>query len=88
MSEKIEHNKLDWPDVQPQEVAIEGPYADFVLTGQVPATPERVSGNGVPECPDHKEVQHRDMEAPWCNTCGWNRGKPAVAAEQLGEPRG
>lgn len=31
-----------------------------------------------PDCPNHKEVQHRDGKPPWCNRCGWNRGSEAV----------
>lgn len=33
---------------------------------------------GAPDCPNHKEVQHRDGKPPWCNRCGWNRGRPGV----------
>jgi len=40
-----------------------------------------------PECPEHKEVQHRDRKPPWCNTCGWNRGRPAIGARKVGTPR-
>lgn len=40
-----------------------------------------------PTCPDHREVQHRDRKPPWCDTCGWNRGRPAIAPEQHGTPR-
>lgn len=44
-----------------------------VLTGQVPAYPEP------PECPAHKEVQHRDGNPPWCNSCGWRHGVISLA---------
>lgn len=54
----------------------EDPYAWPVLTGQVPAHPW-------PECPDHREVQHRDRKPPWCNTCGWNRGQ-TIPPRQIG----
>lgn len=52
-----------------------------VLTGQVRAvTPW-------PECRAHKEVQHRDAKPPWCDRCGWNRGRTAVEPAKVGEPR-
>lgn len=53
-----------------------------VLTGQV-----SVSGNEPPPCSDHKEVQHRDARPPWCNSCGWTYGRPAIPARKIGEPR-
>lgn len=40
-----------------------------------------------PPCPTHLEVQHRDKMPPWCNTCGWNRGRPAILPRKIGEPR-
>lgn len=40
-----------------------------------------------PECEEHEEVQHRDRKPPWCNACGWNRGRPARPARKLGTPR-
>jgi hypothetical protein len=39
-----------------------------------------------PPCENHKEVQHRDQKPPWCNACGWNYGREAVQARQLGSP--
>lgn len=36
-----------------------------------------------PPCPDHREVQHRDGNPPWCKACGWNRGRPAVPPVQV-----
>lgn len=39
------------------------------------------------DCPDHHEVQHRDRKPPWCNACGWNRGRPAIPPRQVGKPR-
>lgn len=41
-----------------------------------------------PDCPKHKEVQHRDGMSPWCNACGWNRGRPAVPPMQIAAARG
>lgn len=28
-----------------------------------------------PDCDWHIEVQHRDRKAPWCERCGWHRGR-------------
>ena len=28
-----------------------------------------------PDCPAHREVQHRDGQPPWCKACGWARGE-------------
>lgn len=39
-----------------------------------------------PDCPDHREVQHRDYQPPWCNACGWNRGRPATKPFQGRKP--
>jgi len=40
-----------------------------------------------PACPDHHERQHRDMHPPWCDACGWNRGRVARAPQKFGNPR-
>ena len=40
-----------------------------------------------PECPEHREIQHRDGQPPWCHACGWNRGRPAIPPRKLGTPR-
>lgn len=40
-----------------------------------------------PACITHVEVPHRDGRPPWCNACGWNRGRLAVAAQKYGDPR-
>lgn len=42
-----------------------------------------MSSEEPPECPDHKEVQHRDMKPPWCNTCGWRRAVPGKPPMRL-----
>lgn len=47
---------------------------DTVITGQVPV---------FPACRDHKEIQHRDGQPPWCRHCGWNRGTPGAPARQV-----
>lgn len=44
------------------------------------------TGETPPPCENHKEVQHRDQKPPWCNACGWNHGREAVQARQLGSP--
>ena len=36
-----------------------------------------------PTCPNHREVQHRDRNPPWCPDCGWNPGRPAVPPRQI-----
>lgn len=38
-----------------------------------------------PFCPDHLEVQHRDGKPPWCETCGWNRGRPATPPTRISD---
>jgi hypothetical protein len=40
-----------------------------------------------PPCENHREVQHRDRLPPWCDACGWNRGRPAIAPHKYGDPR-
>lgn len=40
-----------------------------------------------PACENHREVQHRDGMSPWCNDCGWNRGRPAVPPMQIAAAR-
>lgn len=40
---------------------------------------------GYPPCESHKEVQHRDAKPPWCDRCGWNRGRPALPARQMSD---
>lgn len=40
-----------------------------------------------PECDNHREVQHRDGQSPWCNTCGWNRGRGSVPPMQIAPGR-
>lgn len=44
-------------------------------------------GSDAPPCDRHIETQHRDGKPPWCNACGWNRGRPAIPARQIGTPR-
>lgn len=36
-----------------------------------------------PDCPNHREFQHRDGKPPWCPDCGWNRGRPAIPPRQV-----
>lgn len=48
-----------------------------VLTGGA------VTGPNWPECDNHIEIQHRDGRRPWCRSCGWNRGRPAVPAAKV-----
>lgn len=36
-----------------------------------------------PECENHKEVQHRDGNPPWCNSCGWRHMVPAKPARKI-----
>jgi hypothetical protein len=48
-----------------------------------PEVPERA-----PDCEGHHEVQHRDGKLPWCNRCGWTRGRTALPPRKLGTPRG
>lgn len=45
---------------------------DRVLTATTP-----------PPCAAHREVQHRDGKPPWCDTCGWNHGRPAIPAARI-----
>lgn len=40
--------------------------------------------SGAPPCADHVERQHRDMKPPWCNRCGWTRGRDAIPAAKHG----
>ena len=51
-----------------------------VLTGQV-----QMHSPEFPECDNHIEVQHRDGLPPWCHTCGWTRGGPAMAAMKVAD---
>lgn len=46
---------------------------------------EAVPEEPYPACRDHHEVQHRDGKPPWCEACGWNRGRPAVPPVQVKE---
>lgn len=36
-----------------------------------------------PPCDNHRETQHRDKRPPWCETCGWNHGRPAIQPFQV-----
>lgn len=40
-----------------------------------------------PLCINHRERQHRDQQPPWCNECGWTRGREAIPAAKLGITR-
>ena len=37
-----------------------------------------------PGCADHREVQHRDRQPPWCDECGWSRGSIQYATHWKG----
>lgn len=39
---------------------------------------------GAPGCADHREVQHRDRQPPWCDECGWSRGSIQYATHWKG----
>jgi hypothetical protein len=54
------------------------------LSGLKDFTPGRAAP---PDCPEHREVQHRDGKPAWCRTCGWRHGRPATPAVKLGKPR-
>lgn len=73
----------------PQEhVAV---FADFLLERgwtRKERSEAEVKAPSYPECPAHREFQHRDGKPPWCPDCGWNRGRPAVPPRQIRtEPR-
>jgi hypothetical protein len=34
-------------------------------------------------CDEHKEVQHRDGNPPWCNACGWRHATPAAPPQRF-----
>lgn len=40
----------------------------------------------MPACRNHRELQHRDGNPPWCRSCGWHRGRPATPALKIGDP--
>lgn len=63
-----------WPEDEP--LGSPPPWPSAALAASPAPTEDDLE---YPECDDHKEVQHRDRQPPWCNKCGWNRGRPATA---------
>ena len=82
MSEQRITGKIEQPDVLTGQVPV-GSWKD-----EAPAFPETDEDEALfPPCENHREVQHRDAKPPWCDSCGWNRGRPAIAPVKYSEPR-
>lgn len=70
---------------------------DSTVSGNPPSgnppsgTPDAIeagtNNTDFPECDNHIEYQHRDGNRPWCRSCGWSRGRPAIPPVKIKEIR-
>lgn len=79
--------RTDYPDRPGERGTITLTVGGHPVVPATAADDKTLMADPWPRCDDHREHQHRDGKPPWCNRCGWNRGRPAIVAQQYGTPR-